>query len=192
MKNLESKNYNFQTVNGISQNQLDNHYKLYTGYINNLNKLDSCSKDFNQYLNSNPTHCCLRSIKLGESYSYDGVRLHELYFENITNGNNDISNDLKDLICAEWQSLENFKGYLKQVCLAMRGWAIVCYDELTDSLRITGSDLHDQGAFWCCNPILVIDVYEHAYFMDFGADRAKYIDTIFENLNWSVISNRLH
>jgi len=192
MKKLTAKEYDFSTVNGLTKEQLSNHYKLYNGYVTNLNKIDDMNKEFNNYLNSNPTFSEMRSLKLGESYSYDGIKLHELYFENITNGNDSISPKLKDLITNQWGSIDNFIGYLKQVCLSMRGWGIVCYDFLTESIRITGSDLHDQGAFWCALPLLVIDVYEHAYFMDFGADRDKYLDTIFKNLNWEVISSRLN
>src|SRR3712207_8663541 len=62
---------------------------------------------------SNPTFSEMRSLKLGESYSYDGIKLHELYFENITNGNDSISPKLKDLITNQWGSIDNFIGYLR-------------------------------------------------------------------------------
>ncbi|GAA0784904.1 superoxide dismutase [Hathewaya limosa] len=191
MKKLKPKHYDFCTIKGLTPEQISQHYKLYVGYVNTINKIDNFSKNYKCYPGPNPTYSPMRCLKLGESYSFDGVKLHELYFENITNSNCYISDNLKKLICSQWCSFNNFLGYLKSVCLSMRGWAIVTYDCLTCSLRITGSDLHDEGGLWCACPILVIDVYEHAYFMDFGTDRSKYVDVIFDNLNWKVISLRL-
>lgn len=189
---LTPKKYDLSTVKGMTSKQLDEHYKLYVGYVNKVNEIDKMSRKASDYTSSNPTYSDMRSLKLGETYSLDGVKLHEYYFENITNGNKCISEKVLRLLCIQWCGIDNFLKYLKQVCLSMRGWAIVCFDPLTCMLRITGSDLHDYGAVWNCMPILVIDVYEHAYFMDFGTDRSAYIDTMFANLNWKVISSRLN
>ncbi|EGO89303.1 superoxide dismutase [Clostridium botulinum C] len=192
MADLKAKTYNFESIKGMTSKQLDEHYKLYLGYINKINEIDKMSKNSQFYSGSNPTYSTMRSLKMGETYSLDGVILHQYYFQNITNSNDYISDKLINIICTQWGCLDNFLSYLKEVCLAMRGWAVVCFDPLTSLLRITGSDLHDYGPIWCSYPILVIDVYEHAYFMDFGTNRAKYIDVMFKNLNWKVISSRFN
>ncbi|KEI02848.1 superoxide dismutase (plasmid) [Clostridium botulinum] len=190
MADLKAKVYDLSSVKGMTSKQLDEHYKLYLGYVSKLNEIDKMSKNPQFYSGSNPTYSTMRSLKMGETYSLDGVILHQYYFKNITNSNNYISDKLINIICVQWGCLDNFLSYLKQVCLSMRGWAVVCFDPLTSLLRITGSDLHDYGPVWNAYPILVIDVYEHAYFMDFGTNRSKYIDVMFKNLNWDVISSR--
>ena len=73
----------------------------------------------------------------------------------------------------------------------MRGWVVLSIDLLDNKLHIIGSDLHDTGAVWLSYPILIMDVYEHAYFMDFGTDKKKYISTFIENINWDILNERL-
>lgn len=191
MKKLTPKNYDFSTIKVLTPEQLAEHYKLYTGYINKLNEIDKLSKSSESYKGSNATYSSMRSVKLGESYAFDGALLHELYFENIIKGTCCAHGKLIRLIDAQWNGFENFMNYLKEVSLSVRGWAIVTLDNFTESLRIVGCDAHDVGVLWCATPILVIDVYEHAYFLDYGTDRAKYVDAILKSINWEIINMRV-
>ncbi len=191
-KKVKARNYNFQSVQGISQNQLQQHYKLYDGYIKNLNLIMSESRDASDYQNSNATFSPMRSLKKGETYALDGVKLHELYFENMTNSSGSASNSLLALIRRDFISYENFLNYFKQAGLAVRGWVVVVIDPRTDSLEIIGQDAHDEGPIWDACPLLVMDVYEHAYMIDFGIDRSAYIDTFIKNINWNVVNDRLN
>lgn len=191
MKKLTPKAYDFSTIKVLTPEQLQEHYKLYVGYVNKLNEIDNLPRSADMYKGPNPTYSAIRSIKLGESYAFDGVLLHELYFENITKCSCCAHGKLIKLIDAQWNDFENFMNYLKEVALSVRGWAIVTLDKFTDSLRIIGCDAHDVGPLWCAAPILVIDVYEHAYFLDYGTDRAKYIDAILKSINWQVINKRV-
>jgi Fe-Mn family superoxide dismutase len=72
----------------------------------------------------------------------------------------------------------------------MRGWAILSIDSIDNRFHIIGSDLHDTGAVWLSYPILVMDLYEHAYFMDFGTNKEKYISTFVKNINWNILNDR--
>jgi len=132
----------------------------------------------------------MRSLKLGETYSLNGVKLHNLYFENIVGGNNTPYGPILNAILTEFSSYDKFISYLTNVALSMRGWVVLTMDLLDNKLHIIGSDAHDVGALWLSCPILIMDVYEHAYFMDFGTDRRKYISTFIENINWKVLNNR--
>ena len=192
MSNISPITYNLNSVKGISQTQLSEHYKLYEGYIKQVNALDSLNKNANCFKNSNSTFSSMRSIKLGESFALNGALLHQFYFENITFPGNTPSNKMLELIRCQWISYDNFINYLKKACLSVHGWVTVCIDTLTKCLRIAGSDAHDIGSLWCTQPLIVIDVYEHAYFLDFGTNRAKYVDIILETLNWKVINSRLN
>ena len=190
MYNLKPKVFNFDSVQGISKKQLDEHYKLYTGYVSKLNEIWNTPYTPDNYTDSNPTYSKMRSLKLGETYSLNGVKLHNLYFENITGGNNIPYGPIFNAIINQFFTYDNFISYLTNVGLSMRGWAILTIDLLDNSLHIVGSDLHDNGAVWLSCPILIMDVYEHSYFMDFGTDRKKYISTFIKNINWNILNER--
>jgi len=187
---LKPKTFNFESVKGISKKQLDEHYKLYTGYVTKLNEIWNTPYSPDNYTDSNPTYSKMRSLKLGETYSLNGVKLHNLYFENMTGGNNTPYGPIFNAIINKFLTYENFISYLTNVGLSMRGWAVLTLDLLDNSLHIVGSDSHDNGAVWLSCPILIMDVYEHSYFMDFGTDRKKYISTFIENINWNVLNER--
>ncbi|WP_066870330.1 superoxide dismutase [Clostridium mediterraneense] len=193
-KDLEAKNFDTNNIKGLSQRQLEEHLKLYKGYVSKVNEISKLSKDAKDFPGSNPTFSKMRSEKVAETFALDGVILHELYFENISSNTRAkcvAYGDMIKLIDEQYSNFENFMAYFKQVALSVRGWAIVTIDSLTNQLRVIGADAHDHGAVWCAAPLAVIDVYEHAYFIDFGTDRAKYLDTVLDDINWEVVERRL-
>ncbi len=190
MYNLKPYIFDFKSVNGISKKQLDEHYKLYSGYVSKLNEIWNIPYIPGNYTDSNATYSKMRSLKLGETYALNGVKLHNHYFENMTGGNNTPYGPILNAITNQFVTYDNFISYLTNVGLSMRGWAVLSIDSLDNKLHIIGSDLHDTGAVWQSFPILVMDVYEHAYFMDFGTDKKKYISTFIENINWSILNDR--
>ncbi|MBU3160318.1 superoxide dismutase [Clostridium frigoris] len=190
MYNLKPKIFNFESVQGISKKQLDEHYKLYTGYVSKLNEIWNTPYTPDDYTDSNPTYSKMRSLKLGETYSLNGIKLHNLYFENITGGNNIPYGPIFNAIINQFFTYDNFISYLTNVGLSMRGWAVLTLDLLDNSLHIIGSDSHDNGSVWLSCPILIMDIYEHAYFMDFGINRKKYISTFIDNINWNILNER--
>ncbi|WP_434306122.1 superoxide dismutase [Clostridium botulinum] len=188
---IVAKKYPFDNVKGISLKQLTEHYKLYDGYVNTINKIWSIPNNSKDFKDSNATFSKLRCIKLGESYALDGVKLHELYFQNMTSGYVPINGPILDKILEDFNSVENFTELFKETGKSMRGWVVLGIDPLSNKLHIFGSDAHDNGAIWLSYPLLVMDVYEHAYFMDFGTDKGKYMDAFLQNVNWNLINNRL-
>lgn len=190
MFNLKPETFDFNTVKGISKKQLDEHYKLYAGYVNKLNEIWNIPYTPGNYTDSNATYSKMRSLKLGETYSLNGVKLHNLYFENMTGGSNTPYGPIFNAITSQFSSYNDFISYLTNVGLSMRGWAVLSIDLLDNRLHIIGSDSHDTGAVWLSYPILIMDVYEHAYFMDFGTDKKKYISTFIENINWRILNDR--
>lgn len=191
MFKLTPKEYDFSSVQGITLKQLQQHYKLYEGYVSKMNEIWNIPNDAKEFKDSNATYSKMRSLKLGETFALDGVKLHELYFQNMTGGFNNPTGEIIKLIKRDFNSYENFLQYLKNVGLAVRGWAILAIDPLDNKLHVFGSDAHDVGAVWDSYPLLIMDVYEHAYFMDFGTDRSKYIDTFIKNINWRIVNSRL-
>lgn len=190
MYNIKPETFNFKSVNGISMKQLDEHYKLYVGYVSKLNEIWNIPYIPSNYSDSNPTYSKMRSLKLGETYALNGTKLHNLYFQNMTNGNTTPYGPVLDAITRQFSTYDNFISYLTNVGLSMRGWAILTIDSIDNKFHIIGSDLHDTGAVWISYPILVMDVYEHAYFMDFGTDRKRYINAFIQNINWGILNQR--
>lgn len=190
MSNIKPETFDFKSVKGITTKQLDEHYKLYLGYVNTLNKIWNTTYIAANYEDSNSTYSAMRSLKRGETYALDGVKLHNLYFENMTGGSNTPQDPIFDVIKNQFSSYNTFISYFTNVGLSIRGWVVLSIDSLDNKLHIIGSDSHDNGAVWLSCPILVMDVYEHAYFMDFGTDRKKYISTFIQNINWRVLNNR--
>ncbi|MFT5871986.1 MAG: Fe-Mn family superoxide dismutase [Clostridium sp.] len=190
MYNLKPEIFDFKTVNGISISQLNEHYKLYAGYVNKLNEIWNTPYIPASYTDSNATYSKMRSLKLGETYALNGVKLHNIYFKNMTGGITTPYGPIFNAITNEFSSYDNFISYLTNVALSMRGWVVLSIDSIDNKLHIIGSDLHDTGSVWLSHPILVMDVYEHAYFMDFGTDKKKYISTFIENINWNILNGR--
>jgi len=186
-----AKTYDFSTVKGMSPKQLKQHYQLYEGYVKKYNEIGNILKSNSNLGIPNATYSEIRSLKLGESYALDGIKLHELYFENLVGFHKPPSGKVLNMIITRYGSYEKFIQLLKDVALSMRGWAVLAIDTIDDNLHIFGLDAHDVGAIWCAHPLLVLDAYEHAYMIDFGIDRKKYIDTFIANINWDVVNNRL-
>ncbi|QUI25498.1 superoxide dismutase [Vallitalea pronyensis] len=185
------QHYNFSTVKGMTKKQLDEHYALYVGYINKFEEISQLLKEKSSYKDPNATYSTLRSLKKGESFSLNGVILHQLYFANITGKKSNISGEILHMINRDFGSYEIFMEMFKSTGLSMRGWVVLIQSEKNGKLRIIGQDSHDNGSVYNGNPLLVMDVYEHAYMIDFGINRKKYIDVFFDNINWEVVNNRI-
>ncbi|MBC7959671.1 MAG: superoxide dismutase, partial [Vallitaleaceae bacterium] len=155
-----------------------------------LNQVRTLLKVEKNYEDSNTIFSRMRSLKLAESYALNGVKLHELYFENIIGPRKLPSGPIVTDIVATFGSLEYFLMKFKAVGLSMRGWAVLSWDPLDDGLHIYGQDAHDEGSTLQTVPLLVLDVYEHAYMIDYGIARAPYIDVFIKNINWDVVNER--
>ena len=183
--------FNFNTVDGISKKQLEEHYALYVGYVDKFSQINNLLKDKENYKNPSATYSTLRSLKKGESFSLNGIILHQLYFGNITGNKPKVYGKILEMINRDFGSYDNFVEMFTNTGLSMRGWVVLIQGEYNGKLRIIGQDSHDNGTVYNGKPILVMDVYEHAYMIDFGIDRKEYIKVFFDNINWDVVNKRL-
>jgi superoxide dismutase, Fe-Mn family len=178
---------------GISNRTLENHHdKLYGGYVKKKNEIETELEKLGREIvqgkaeGGNTTYSQLRSLKDGETYAVNGVYLHEWYFEGLGgNGQFDNAAEVVEAIESSYGSIESFVKYFSECAMAARGWTILAWDTKEARLWIYNSDAHNQGGVWGCLPVIVLDVYEHAYFIDFGADKQKYIETFWKNFNWT-------
>lgn len=180
-------------VTVINQEQFDVHMKLYEGYIDKMNEIDGLLAN-NSDLDldaANATYSKFRGIKRGETYALDGVILHEFYFENIGSRNNTPSSDIVRYLSKDYGSFENWQDHFVATAKASRGWVILCYDPRSDMFRNISLDLHDYGNISMAIPLLVLDVYEHAYFLQYANDKDTYIDNFMKNIDWQVVGDRM-
>ncbi|MDA1334567.1 MAG: Fe-Mn family superoxide dismutase [bacterium] len=184
----EVKKLNYTKLDGISERQLSEHHDvLYKGYVDKINFIDGELSKIDRE-KANATLSQLRSFKLGETFALNGVKLHEGYFDNMKEGGEECDGKIKELIERDFGSMEAWEEDFKAIGLAARGWVVLTYDLDEKKLRNILCDSHNQGGVWNACSLLVMDVYEHAYFIDFATARKKYIETFFKNLNWAYVN----
>ena len=183
------KNLKYSELPGISKRQLDEHHDvLYAGYVKKLNEIQSKipSVDLSQ---ANATYSELGELKREETFAANGVILHEEYFDNLGGTGKEVDNIVIE-IKEEFQSYEKFVELFKASSIAARGWVILAYNLWDGRLHIYSQDIHNNGVVWSCIPLLVLDVYEHAYFIDYGVKRKDYIEAFFKNIDWGEVNKR--
>ncbi|GAB4409345.1 MAG: Fe-Mn family superoxide dismutase [Thermodesulfovibrionales bacterium] len=178
-------------MEGFSETLLKNHFTLYQGYVTNTNKvLDTLDAMLKEGKTAAPEFAELKR-RLG--WEFNGMRLHEYYFENL-GGKGGINREGKiaKKIAESFGSYEAWEKDFKGVG-TMRGigWAVL-YQDLTNGRLINfWINEHDMGHPSGCNPILIMDVFEHAFMIDYGLKRADYIEAFFKNINWGAAEARL-
>jgi len=175
---------------GLSESQISQHIKLYQGYIGKANELNGKLKD-PDLAGPNATYAPLREMLVEESYAVNGVIYHEYYFGNLGGKGGEPTGDLKAALEERWGSTGKFNDYLKAAGKCMRGWVVIGYNTRGNHLSAFGLDMHNMWSPANLVPILVLDVYEHAYMIDYGIDRGKYLDAFMSNLDWDVVAKRL-
>lgn len=188
-----AKNYDYLLgIEGMSDDLLKNHFTLYQGYVSNFNKLyDLVVKMSEEDKLSTPEFA---EIKRRLGWEFNGMRLHELYFHNLKKDGSIVEKKSKiyQQIVKDYGSLEFWEKYFKATG-AMRGvgWVVMCYEKEADKLLTVWINEHDVGHLVGATPILVMDVFEHAYMLDYGLKRAEYIDIFLKNVDWSIVEKRM-
>jgi superoxide dismutase, Fe-Mn family len=188
----ESKPLPFQSsLQGISDKTMTIHHdKLYAGYVAKKNEIQDKLQTLVQggdMASANQSYSELRGLKDGETFAVNGVYLHEWYFEAL-GGNGEPLGDLVEALTQTYGSLDQFQAYFSACGMAARGWVVLAWDTHDKALRVYIGDAHNQGGVWGALPILVLDVYEHAYFIDYGSDRKAYIADFWKNLDWNKVN----
>jgi Fe-Mn family superoxide dismutase len=175
-------------LDGISRETIEAHYKLYQGYVNKRNEILGKLEGVD-LSTANQVYSELRALKVDLTFAIGGIKNHEIYFEHLGGSGGDPAGLFADLVKREFGSVDAWKADLKATGLAGRGWAWTAYD--WDEGRLFNYIGDAQNAFpvWNATALVALDVYEHAYFIDFGTDRASYIDKFFDNLDYDVIND---
>lgn len=179
-----------KSLTGISDKTMAIHHdKLYVGYVNKMKEIATKLHEMNEsgigLDKANQSFSELRALRMGETFATNGVYLHEAYF-NILGGDGVATGSLVEALIEKYGSLEKFIAFFSATGMAVRGWVVLAWDMQLGRLKIYGCDSHNQGGVWGCVPLIVLDVYEHAYFIDYGSDRAAYITDFWKNMDWAA------
>jgi len=178
-------------ITAVNQKQYEEHLKLYEGYVNKINEIDTELMKNPEYEKANPTYSHFRGLKRGETFAMDGVILHELYFENLGGREQEPEAMTVQTIAEYFQGVDQWQQDFIATGKASRGWAVLIWDQRSQSLRNISLDIHDEGNIVLGFPLLVMDVYEHAYWGQYGSDKAAYITQFMKNVNWQVVNRRM-
>jgi len=188
----QAKNYeSLLGLQGMSDTLLKNHFTLYQGYVTNTNKaadlLASLAKEGKQ---ATPEYA---EVKRRFGWEFNGMRLHEYYFGNLAKGGAvlDPGGALGKKIAESFGSYEDWVKDFKATG-AMRGigWEVLYYDTQAGKLFNVWVNEHDGGHLAGAVPILVLDVFEHAFMIDYGLKRAAYIEAFFKAIDWAAAASR--
>jgi len=187
-----AKDYtNLIGMGGFSETLLKNHFTLYQGYVTNTNKLlNSLAAMLKGGKVGTPEYS---EIKRRVGFEFNGMRLHEYYFDNLGGeGILDKSGKLVKKMVEDFGSYEEWERDFKAIG-AMRGigWAILYQDNITRRLLDQWINEHETGHLAGCIPLLVMDAFEHAFITDYGLKRTDYIEAFFKNINWGTVESRL-
>lgn len=177
-------------LKGFSETLLKNHFTLYQGYVKNTNTLMGKL----EWLLSEGSEGSVEfsELKRRLGWEFNGMRLHELYFENL-GGTAPLSQDsaLYRKIVKDFGSFENWKkDFVATAKMRGIGWVVLYHDSVSDRLLNMWIDEHAVNHLSGAKPLLIIDVFEHAFLTDFGLNRAKYIDSFFNAVNWDIVAKR--
>ena len=175
-------------LDGISRQSVEAHYRLYEGYVNKRNEILRKLADVDLSA-ANQVYSEIRVLKTELSFAVGGIKNHEIYFEHLGGEGGDPDGAVAQLIKRDFGSVEDWRRDLKATGMGGRGWAWTAYDWDEGRLFNYIGDTQNTFPIWNATPLVALDVYEHAYFLDYQTDRGSYIDAFFNNLDWDVVND---
>jgi len=183
------KELNIKTdLEGLSLKAIEEHFKLYEGYVKKTNEIREKLMTADKGM-ANATYSEIGELKRQESFATNGMKLHEVYFGALGGSETEIdpSGKVADMIIRDFGSIEEWVADMTAAGLSSRGWVMTSYDMADKTVRNYSADAHNIGIIAGTVPLIALDVYEHAYFMDHGVNRKAYIEAFFKNLNWRAV-----
>ena len=175
-------------LDGISRETVEAHYKLYQGYVNKRNELLGKLAEVD-LAGANQVYSEVRALKVDLTFAVGGVKNHEIYFAHLGGDGGAPNGAIGELIARDFGSAEIWRVDLKATGMGGRGWAWTAYDWDEGRLFNYIGDAQNTFPIWNATPLVALDVYEHAYFLDYQTDRGSYIEAFFNNLDWATVND---
>ncbi len=201
MQKFEEQKFNLPELKGISKKTIEEHLKLYAGYVKNANAIVEKIPEYQGWAEKDPFVTYFTGeLNRRFSFEFGGMRNHEYYFRALEEGAKGLPADsqLKKAVEAEWGSWDAAMTKFKGIAMTRGiGWAILSYDGHSGRLVMNWTDEQHLGSLIATQPILMLDMWEHSYLFDYTpGDKKKYVEAFFENVNWEVIernfTNAMH
>lgn len=190
----EPKTFNLPNLKGISAKSIEEHLKLYQGYVKHVNLIHDKIAELKQ--DSEKNAYALGEVQRRLGFEFGGMKNHEAYFAQFEGGAKPVSeeSELYKSAAYLWGSWENFLNQFKATAMTRGiGWAMLYLDSEAKRLVMTWVDEQHIGQFTNVNIVLALDMWEHSYMLDYPpSEKAKYVEAFFENLNWEVVTSRLN
>ena len=191
----EIKSLKYTSLDGLSEKELkEDHDVLYAGHVKKIGEIEEKLQSVDLSV-ANATYSEFGELKREETFALNGVKLHEGYFANMASppadGNSLPTETVRRLIERDFGSYEKWKEEFRASGMAARGWVVLGYDMDEKCLRNVVCEAHNQGGVWNMAALLIMDVYEHAYFIDYATGRKAYIDAFFKNIDWQEVEAAL-
>jgi Fe-Mn family superoxide dismutase len=184
---LEARKFaSIRELNGISAKTMEEHYELYKGYVGKTNEIQDKLASVDR-TTANQIFSDLRALRVDLSFATGGVKNHEIYFAHLGGRGGAPAGKLAEAIKRDFPSYDAWLADFKASGLAARGWVWLAWDHDWSTLTTVVGDAQNTFPLWNATPVLALDVYEHAYWLDYGRARAKYIAAFFNNLDWGVV-----
>ncbi|RDI76182.1 Superoxide dismutase [Gaiella occulta] len=174
-------------LDGISRASIEAHHRLYKGYVSKRNEILGLLESADR-ASANQVYSELRALKVDLAFALGGIKNHEVYFAHLGGAGGEPTGAIGALIRRDFGSAEAWRSDLRATGMAARGWAWTIYDWDEQRLFNAIGDAQNTYPIWNATPLVALDVYEHAYFLDYQTDRGSYIDAFFANLDWGVIN----
>ena len=174
-------------LDGISRTTIEAHYRLYQGYVAKRNEILGRLAEVD-LASANQVYSDVRALKVDLTFAIGGIKNHEIYFEHLGGEGGDPGDAAGALIERDFGSAEAWRADLKATGMAARGWGWTAYDWDEGRLFNYVGDAQNTFPVWNATPLVALDVYEHAYFLDYQTDRGTYIDAFLRNLDWGVVN----
>jgi len=186
---FKEKKFNIGELKGISAKTVEEHLKLYAGYVKNSNLVLQKIEELSLDLDKNAY--ALGEVQRRFGFEYNGMRNHEIYFDSLSDGAKEITPDGELIKCITylWGSFDKWLVQFKTLATTRGiGWAMLYFDRKEKRLLNTWVDEQHLGQLQDCTPILALDMWEHSYVADYQpSGKKQYIDDFFVNLNWQKI-----
>lgn len=187
------KTFNLPTLHGISEKQIRVHLALYEGYVKHVNLIISTISAYGQTADEGGKYS-IAELRRRLAFEFNGMRMHELYFSQFEGGVQALGQNsgLAVTAAAKYGGTENLANHVRDVAGTRGiGWVVVYKDAVANTIHTTFVADHEVGQLAGLPVILALDLWEHAYMVDYlPAEKKNYIEAFFANLNWSVIEER--
>lgn len=197
MKNItvEAQKFNDRilAMDGISKKTVEEHLKLYQGYVAKYNEIDAklAGLGDDDYAKANQVFSVIRELKVELSFAWGGIINHEIYFNHLGGKGGTPEGDLLKQIENDWGGFDMYLKDLKASAISARGWVWTAWNSREKRLFNYVGDSQNTYLTWETKPVLALDTYEHAYFIDYGVNRGQYVEAFLKNIDWNKVTENL-